>query len=170
MFENYNRPPGFSPGVFVAQVFAVPFLSLIVGLLIAAPVTTFVSQLFIGEGKESLPGEIAAYGAYAAVGAALGHMGRNISSRAVVSGGRWIWVPPAGLLVLGLIDELRRSGPRAIADFFAPSLDESSGERGIVFVLLTMPAVACACYSCSMVLAHRSRRAAPPIPSPESGY
>jgi hypothetical protein len=151
----------FSAGLFVFQLFAIPLLSLTLGLLVAAPLTTGVSVLFTGEGKESLPGEIAAYAAYAAVGGVLGLVAQRVLPRAARSGAKWVWIPPVSLLALGMAEGLVREGSRAIPDLLAPSLDASAGERGIVFILLTMPAVACVCYSFAIMTVHGRR----PMPS-----
>ena len=147
MFEY--RLSRFSPGLFVLQLFAVPPSCLLGGLV--------AYEAFLGAGRENLWREMGAYLVFAVIGLVLGQQVHNRAPDAAGSGGKWIWVVPV-CLVWGVVSESSRGFFEALADFFAPSLDsrQGAGENGLVWVLFTLPACACICYSVTLAKLDRN--------------
>ena len=120
MFESELESKGFSAGLLVFQLFAVPPLCL---------VSSFALLLLIEKGTSNeFASNLLGYLLFAGVGTLYGSIVQTKFPRAVESGGRWIWVPPVGLLTWGVVFDLARGRATDLANWFAPSTNSGNGE------------------------------------------
>ena len=69
--------------------------------------------------------------------------------------GRWVWVPPVGLVAFGIAWSLYLNHPSEASDTFY--FGNEGGEAGLVLYLVTLPAWGCCCYSATMLWRRRQR-------------
>src|SRR5689334_6450416 len=144
MFSQVENNRAFSAPLFVLQLFLVPLLCLISGVI-----TTVLLREITGGNVD-----VIGYVSFAAVGFSLGYGAQNAFPRASLSGGRWVWIAPVCVFVAGLLLDLAKV-PNEIPDFFISR--PGRGEQGITQVLLTLPAIGCCFYSLGLLLAGRRK-------------
>jgi hypothetical protein len=149
MFDQEIDSSGFSVGLCVFQLIAAPFECAIFGFLVGL---FFEGLLHIR--ATSLAADLLGYLIFSSVGFALGYVIQIGIPRSYQSAGRWVWVLPVSILVLGFIDEFRRvSADKAIVDYFVGRPDIPDSGLGMVF--FAWPAVATCFYSAGLVVANR---------------
>lgn len=137
----------FSPGLFVTQLILAPLGGLLVGLITAA----FLEELLNIRYSNTLT-----YLAYGGQGFLFGYLTQKFSLASIKSGGAWIWIAPASLLIWSIIYELGRPNPEIAGLFLA----RRANPGGAMFLaLVTMPTLASVFYSIGVVAASRSWRA-----------
>jgi hypothetical protein len=146
LFDSYEIPEhGFSPAQFLVQLVLAPLGGLVLGLI----ASTFLETLF--RAKDS---NLLGYIGFSIQGFLLGYKMQKAFPRAIESGGRWVWIPPVLVLLLGMLYDLSLRGGTPIAQSFWPR----PGPGGIGMVLITWPAVASCFYSVGVNAASRSPR------------
>lgn len=75
-----------------------------------------------------------------------------------VKEGRWVWVLPACVWLLGAISTLRSSRPSDFWMFFYVEPGPMSGKSGLVRVMVTVPIWCCCWHSAAMAYWGRRRR------------
>jgi hypothetical protein len=129
----------FSGLLFGLQLFAVPFLCLLFGILTYA----FFEELLQIRTPNGIAELVLGYLVFSAVGFLFGYTTQTAIPRVIWSGGRWVWIPPASILVWGIWLQLRRSDTMAV--FFDV----------LLLALLTGPTIASCLYSIGVVVANR---------------
>ena len=142
MFSQVENNRAFSVPLFVLQLFLVPLLCLISGVI-----TTVLLRAITGGNVD-----VIGYVSFAAVGFSLGYGAQNAFPHASLSGGRWVWIAPVCVFVAGLLFDLAKL-PNEIPDFFV----SRPGREGITQVLLTLPAIGSCFYSLGLLLAGRRK-------------
>jgi hypothetical protein len=132
----------FSVPLFLAQQIAVPGLSLLFAGIISAFFQSHSSILNI----------LTDYISFSLYGLYLGYTWQRHMPNVRLSGGPWIWVAPACLLIWGLWSELRVDADRLISEAFIGN----NPEKGYIMLFITLPTVACCAYSLGVIV--RSRR------------
>jgi hypothetical protein len=146
MFDHYEvRSSGFSALLFTLQMFLAPLGVLLCGLLI----TELLEGLFNFSGSDQ-----AAYLSFGLVGFVQGYTTQTAIPRSLQSGGSWVWIAPACILGVGLIDQFNRSPGTLIATYFLSRLRFTGFEE----VFFTLPAVGTCFYSFGIVAASRPAR------------
>jgi hypothetical protein len=136
------RLSNFSVPLFLAQQLAVPGLS----LLFAGIVSAFLQS------HSSILNVIADYLTFCLYGFYVGYTWQRHMPGVRCSGGRWIWIAPACLLMWGFLSELTIEPTRLIASVFTGD----GPEAGYIMLFVTLPTVACCAYSLGVIA--RSRR------------
>lgn len=137
-----ERTP-FSGLLFVAQMIAVPILSI--------PLGTLLVEILEFETGTRGANWLIPLVCYAAVGFAEGYFTEKISGSADSSGGRFVWAPLLCLIAIGVLRDRLGAGSaiRELLTWSPHSINGGASE------LLTMPAWACCCYSLGVFVANR---------------
>jgi hypothetical protein len=139
---------GFSMPLFWLQIFGAPFSGMVCGLIVTYVLLLLFSR-FIGPNGEIVPG----YLAYSLTGFLLGYFTQTLLPRALLSGGRWVWIAPVCILVWGVFNEPGEPPLKTTLEFLAPPA-HSDGD-GLVWLFATLPAVAACFYSVGIIVAAR---------------
>ncbi len=149
MFQNDNNPLSrFSIPLFWVQVFLAPLGSLVGGLVLAALIDVTLRTVLSGAPPTE---DIISYLVFGSVGLATGYGVQIAIPAAIESGGRWVWIPPFGLVVWALVVELGKDPSGATSALFLT--DPQRPLQGLPIVLLTCPALGAFCYSVGICLA-----------------
>jgi len=147
MFDSEADSSGFSVGLCVLQLFGVPLICLMFGLLAGDVSNELLRAITKSSGAELLLG----YVVFSLVGFELGYIVQTAIPRSHQSGGLWVWVLPVCILGHGVVDQLTRNPNRVIIDYFV----FSPGNEGLGVALITWPALATCFYSVGVVSASR---------------
>jgi hypothetical protein len=156
MFESEKKPRGFSLELLVLQLFAIP-------LFCAWSTPLFDMLAPGGSSPRTLAQDLTGYAFFAGVGLVYGIVMQIVFPAAAQSGGRWVWVFPAALLIWGLVSDWRAHRPYLFAGWFAQSFNRAGGDAGEGWSwMLTLWTVSCIFYSASVALVARRLRKARP--------
>ena len=119
MFNQEPEPRGFSPPLFLVQLFAAPLGSLICGGLAA--------EVF--RGMMPAAGNLRGYFFYSFFGFVLGYKMQVSFLRAIDSGGRWIWIPPVCLAILSILHDSSAFHRSMLSTYLWPPSGPDNGGR-----------------------------------------
>jgi hypothetical protein len=151
MFEDPTPLSRFSMPLFWCQMFVAPVGGLYFGTIFVVIVWQVMAKV-IGVGADSVEGDLTGYLTFALTGAALGYGIQRAIPQAAESGGRWVWIPPVCVVVLGVLEELNRDSHGVVGALFVVSHRQWES-LGVLF--LTWPAVSSCFYSAGIAIASR---------------
>lgn len=147
MFDYESEPRGFSPPLFLVQLFAAPLGSLICGGL---------ATLLVGEMLRIKDGNLPGYLFYSAFGFVWGYKMQVSFARSIESGGRWIWIPLVCLMIFWMLHESSAFHRSMLPDYFWPT--SGPDLKGIEMYIVMLPTIGSCFYSLGVILANRTDR------------
>ena len=144
MFDYESEPRGFSPSLFLVQLFTAPLGSLICGGL---------ATLLVGEMLRIKDSNLLGYLCFSAFGFVLGYKMQVSFPRSIESGGPWIWLPPVCLAIISVASNWSQFHQSTLPVYFWPSPGPDRSYGGL---LVALPAVATCFYSLGVILANRT--------------
>ena len=159
MFDSERQSLGFSLGLCILQLLAVPIVALVLGVLIGQ-IFEKLTGITARDGKADL---ILGYLLFLVVGVAIGYFAQTIAPRARVSGGNWVWVLPCCVLIWGVLEQ--SSAPGTVMGTYFTYVP---GDEGLGITLITFPAVASCLYPLGAALASRKSGDSPHVSAPLS--
>jgi hypothetical protein len=145
MFDYQSEPRGFSPALFLVQLFAAPLGSLICGGL----ATELVQEML-----RAKHGNLFGYLLYSGFGFVIGYKMQVSFPRAIESGGRWIWIPPVCLATFSVVHYSSVFHRSMLPDYLWPT--PGPDLKGIELLVVTLPAIGSCFYSIGAILASRT--------------
>jgi len=144
VFDSEIDSTGFSPGLFVVQLFGVPIASLVLG--------GFTSSLLLGALSDGFSNFVD-YFCFGLAGFLLGFKAEQSTPDLRKSGGLWVWILPVCLFTWGFVEEVRLFPATA----FHMLVPRPHGDPGgsIALLFLTLPTFASCLYSVGIFVASR---------------
>ena len=158
MPEQDTAPAPFSIPLFLLQLILVPPTVLLFGGFTWGIGFEF-GLLATGSNGPSAVANAIGYTLCGLTGYGIGRLVKHWLPRLARSGGKFVWVLPALVLIFALLNELRMGSSRIGSYFIArPGM----GGEGWGIIVVTIPAVGCCFYSLAIALAIRFWRAQRP--------
>lgn len=156
MFEYEVDRSGFSVGLFILQLFVVPLVCLVCGLILADICVELLRVVTKSRAVEVLAGWVV----YGIMGFCIGFGGQKNVRRLRQSGGAWAWLLPVCVFTWGLLDTLFRDPNHIVSVTIGIPFPQDGDGEAFWLTLVAWPTIATCFYSVGMVRASRLAKAA----------